>query len=105
MTQEKVGELLKSINYPGFSRDIVSFGIVKGIQVSENQITVNLAIATQNQEHINSIKNDVERVLSSETGIADIQVNFLQASDVHRTVLFTVNHSASDGTEYTVFKR
>ena len=76
MTQEHVSNLLKSINYPGFSRDIVSFGIVKAIQVSENQISINLVIATQNQEHINSIKNDVERVLSTETGIADIQVNF-----------------------------
>ena len=76
MTQEHVSNLLKSINYPGFSRDIVSFGIVKGIQVSENQILINLTIATENQEHINSIKNDVERVLSTETGIADIQVNF-----------------------------
>ncbi|MBT7376546.1 MAG: P-loop NTPase, partial [Candidatus Marinimicrobia bacterium] len=76
MTQEKVSELLKGINYPGFSRDIVSFGIVKGIQVSVNQISVNLAIATQNQEHINSIKSDIERVLSAGTGIADIHVNF-----------------------------
>tara|TARA_B110000116_G_scaffold182522_1_gene158171 strand:- start:1310 stop:2350 length:1041 start_codon:yes stop_codon:yes gene_type:complete len=76
MTQEHVSNLLKSINYPGFSRDIVSFGIVKGIQVSENQISVNLAIATQNQEHIKSIRDDIERVLTSETGITDIQVEF-----------------------------
>ena len=76
MTQEQVTDLLKSINYPGFSRDIVSFGIVKGIETSEKQILVNLSIATQNQEHINSIKTDIERVLSTETGITDIQVNF-----------------------------
>jgi ATP-binding protein involved in chromosome partitioning len=76
MTQEHVTNLLKSINYPGFSRDIVSFGIVKGIQVSENQISVNLAIATQNQEHIKSIRDDIERVLTSETGITNIQVDF-----------------------------
>ena len=76
MTQEHVSNLLKSINYPGFSRDIVSFGIVKGIQVSENQISVNLAIATQNQEHIKSIRDDIKRVLTSETGITDIQVDF-----------------------------
>jgi ATP-binding protein involved in chromosome partitioning len=76
MTQEHVSNLLKSINYPGFSRDIVSFGIVKGIQVSENKISVNLAIATQNQEHIKSIRDDIERVLTSETGITDIQVDF-----------------------------
>ena len=76
MTHEQVKNLLKSINYPGFSRDIVSFGVVKGIQVSENQISVNLAIATQNKEHINAIKTDIENVLSTETGITDIQVNF-----------------------------
>ena len=76
MTQEHVNNLLKSINYPGFSRDIVSFGIVKGIQVSENKISVNLAIATQNQEHIKSIRDDIERVLTSETGITNIQVDF-----------------------------
>jgi len=76
MTQEIVSDLLKTINYPGFSRDIVSFGLVKGIQISEKQISVNLSIATQNQEHINSIKSNVERVLSTGTGIADIQVNF-----------------------------
>ena len=76
MTHEQVKFLLKSINYPGFSRDIVSFGIVKGIQVSENKISVNLAIATQNQEHIKSIRDDIERVLTSETGITNIQVDF-----------------------------
>ena len=76
MTQEHVSNLLKSINYPGFSRDIVSFGIVKGIQVSENKISVNLAIATQNQEHIKSIRDDIERVLTSETGITNIKVDF-----------------------------
>jgi ATP-binding protein involved in chromosome partitioning len=76
MTQEQVNDLLKSINYPGFSRDIVSFGIVKGIQISENKISVNLAISTQNQEHINSIKCSIEDVLSREAGIKDIQINF-----------------------------
>ena len=76
MTHEQVKNLLKSINYPGFSRDIVSFGVVKGIQVSENQISVNLAIATQNKEHINAIKTNIVNVLSTETGITDIQVNF-----------------------------
>ena len=63
MTQEHVSNLLKSINYPGFSRDIVSFGIVKGIQSSRNQISVNLGITTQNKEHLNAIKTDIEHVL------------------------------------------
>ena len=76
MNQEQVKNLLKEINYPGFSRDIVSFGIVKEIKISENQISVNLSIATQNKDHIQSIKSAIESKLSSKTGIVDIQVNF-----------------------------
>ena len=29
-----IGELLKSIKYPGFTRDIVSFGLIKKITIS-----------------------------------------------------------------------
>ena len=60
MTQSHVSNLLKSINYPGFSRDIVSFGLVKGIQVSENQISINMAISTQNQKHTNQYRSQRE---------------------------------------------
>mgnify|MGYP006127197621 CR=1 FL=1 len=38
MNKESINKLLSEIKYPGFSRDIVSFGIVKGIKTSENQI-------------------------------------------------------------------
>ena len=31
MNKDKILELLKSIQYPGFSRDIVSFGMVRDI--------------------------------------------------------------------------
>ena len=76
MTQEEIKTLLKNVKYPGFSRDIVSFGIVKEIQVSSDQVSINLAIATQNKEHINAIKADIEHVLSTETAITEIKVNF-----------------------------
>ncbi len=75
MNQQDIKEILKKVNYPGFSRDIVSFGLVKDIQVNSNQILVNLSISTQNEEHQNAIKSDVISVLSSETEIKDIQVN------------------------------
>ena len=34
LTEERVIETLKSVKFPGFSRDIVSFGIVKSVSVS-----------------------------------------------------------------------
>ena len=33
MTADEIKERLKSVKYPGFSRDIVSFGLIKEIEV------------------------------------------------------------------------
>ena len=35
MENQKILEILKTINYPGFSRDIVSFGIIKEINFNK----------------------------------------------------------------------
>ena len=33
MNKNKILELLKTVNYPGFSRDIVSFGMVDDVSI------------------------------------------------------------------------
>ncbi len=76
MTQEKITELLKKVKYPGFSRDIVSFGIVKDVQVSEEKILINLSVTTQNSEHISLIKKDIKSVLSSKFDVNNVEINF-----------------------------
>ena len=38
MDTNKVNELLSKINYPGFSRDIVSFGMVNDIQINSDNV-------------------------------------------------------------------
>ena len=37
---------LKAVKYPGFSRDIVSFGLVKGLALDGGKVTLHLALAT-----------------------------------------------------------
>ena len=37
---------LKAVKYPGFTRDIVSFGLVKSIQIDGGEVKVQLVIAT-----------------------------------------------------------
>ena len=75
MKKEDIEKILKKINYPGFSRDIVSFGLIKKIDVDLNQIKVWLSISTKNEKHLNTIKSDIIDILKSETQIKDIQVN------------------------------
>ena len=42
MDKNKVKELLSQINYPGFNRDIVSFGMVDKIQIDSENIIIKL---------------------------------------------------------------
>ena len=43
---EQIQEALKGVKYPGFSRDIVSFGLVKDIRISGADVEVRLTLAT-----------------------------------------------------------
>ena len=92
MNQDQIKDLLKTVNFPGFSRDIVSFGMVKNISVDEGDLQVTLSAGTQNQEHLRQIKEEVYSVLTEKSGIANIQVNF-EAQTIKQTL--PVNDSAS----------
>jgi ATP-binding protein involved in chromosome partitioning len=46
MTPDSILELLKQVPYPGFSRDIVSFGLVKDVGFENGIVTVNISVQT-----------------------------------------------------------
>jgi len=63
MTKEEVFNLLKEISYPGFSRDIVSFGILKDIIINDKDILVELDIRSAENKIVVDIINSVEEKL------------------------------------------
>ena len=63
MDKDKVKEILSKINYPGFSRDIVSFGMVSGVEINPNEIVINLSITSQNSEKKSILVGDIEKKL------------------------------------------
>ena len=65
MNKEKIKKILSTINYPGFSRDIVSFGMVKSIDLSDNEIVVNLSITSQNNKKKQILVNNIEEEFSN----------------------------------------
>jgi ATP-binding protein involved in chromosome partitioning len=69
MTADEIKERLKSVKYPGFSRDIVSFGLIKEIEVDEKRTQVRLYLVTQNEEVVRQIVADVEGCLRSIPGL------------------------------------
>jgi len=46
VSEEQIRDALKSVKYPGFTRDIVSFGLVKSVNIDDGQVKVQLALAT-----------------------------------------------------------
>ena len=63
MNKDKALDILKTINYPGFNRDIVSFGMVQNVSVDGNNITVKLNINTQNEEKKRTVIELIENKL------------------------------------------
>ena len=67
MNKENVLDKLKTINYPGFSRDIVSFGMVKDVIVDEKAVTVYLNITSQNEAKKQEVVKIIKQVSVSYT--------------------------------------
>ncbi len=67
-TRNEILAALKRVRYPGYTRDIVSFGIVRDVQVTSAAVRVTLNIPTQNPETAAKIRADVERTVRELTG-------------------------------------
>src|SRR6202022_3229875 len=74
ISEEQVRDALRSVRYPGFSRDIVSFGLVKGVQIDRGEVKVQLALATNDPNIPATIKNDAERILGELNGVRSAKV-------------------------------
>lgn len=75
ITEDSVRERLSVVKYPGFSRDIVSFGLVKAIQIAGANIEVRMALATSDPEVPRAIKEQSETALRAIPGAGDIRVS------------------------------
>ena len=75
MKKSEVLTLLQAIQYPGFSRDIVSFGMVKNVDVGKDTVKIELAIKTQNDEKKKTVVDEIENKLSPYFKQVDIKIN------------------------------
>jgi ATP-binding protein involved in chromosome partitioning len=76
--QDEILNALKSVKYPGFSRDIVSFGLVKEIQANADAVSVQLQLTSASPEAAAQIKADCETALRKLPGIDKIHVEVRQ---------------------------
>ncbi len=64
LDKESVQKALGQVRYPGYSRDIVSFGLVKGIEVTlDGKVSIGLAVTSADPEIPKKLYADIEAVL------------------------------------------
>jgi len=74
LTEQLIRETLSTVKYPGFSRDIVSFGIIKAIKIEGANVTVQMSLATNDPNVPQLIKTGSEEALRGLSGIGDVKV-------------------------------
>jgi ATP-binding protein involved in chromosome partitioning len=74
VTEEKVLEVLKTVRFPGLSRDIVSFGFVKDLAVGGGNVSFRLEIITESPRAAEEIQRDATEKLRGLPGVNAVTI-------------------------------
>ena len=80
MNSDEIKNILKQIKYPGYSRDIISFGIVTNIAIENNNITISLKLNAEDKIK-SDIQNEIIRVLKQLNSSYKVFVNLEESSN------------------------
>ena len=83
LTEEQVKAALQGVKYPGYSRDIVSFGLVKEIAANNGAVSVVIQLSNAAPELVAQLKADAEQAVRA---LPEVQRVFV---DVRNTTAAT----------------
>jgi len=98
LTEEMVREALRAVKYPGFSRDIVSFGLVKEVVISGGDVRIQLAISTNEPNVAVQIRDETLKTIQGLRGVdtvnvkVDVQAAAAPTGDVGPAKIAGVRH-------------
>ncbi|HEY1081153.1 MAG TPA: Mrp/NBP35 family ATP-binding protein [Prosthecobacter sp.] len=75
-TESDIRQALTQVRYPGFSRDIISFGLVKGITIDGGKVAVEISVATRDANIPRLIHEQATDVLKKLPGVTDVRLDF-----------------------------
>ncbi len=78
LSHDDIKAALKAVKYPGYSRDIVSFGLIKDIAANNGAVTVSMQLTSANAEVAQRIKTESEHVLKALPGVNLVHVEVKQ---------------------------
>lgn len=75
-TESDIRHALSQVRYPGFSRDIVSFGLVKDIVIDGGNVLVDISLATRDPNVPRLIHEQALEALQKVSGVTDVKLNY-----------------------------
>jgi ATP-binding protein involved in chromosome partitioning len=78
--EDQIWQVLRTVKFPGMSRDVVSFGFVKGVRAEGGAVEVDLHMATANQAAASAVKAAIEKALAAQPGVARFAVRLSVAA-------------------------
>ena len=80
ISEEKIKKALEEVKYPGFTRNIVSFGMVKKLEIKDSTVDLTLGLTTSDKTVAEQIRKDIETALRKVEGIKTLNLTIaLQA--------------------------
>jgi len=77
--ENEVLSILKTVRYPGYSRDIVSFGFVKKIEVDEKgNVVISLKISSKDQSKREEILKSAKEEVQKLRWVKEVQILFIE---------------------------
>ncbi len=74
LTQQAILDALKAVKYPGYTRDVVSFGLVKSVAVNGGAASVTLQLTGGTAQIAQQIKAEAEKVLRAVKGVEHLHI-------------------------------
>jgi ATP-binding protein involved in chromosome partitioning len=74
INQDKVLEALSKVKYPGYSRNIVSFGMIKDLEVQEGRVKFTLAPSTDDPQIKEQITREARAAVEALEGVQQVVI-------------------------------
>jgi Predicted metal-sulfur cluster biosynthetic enzyme len=78
VTEEDIKRALSAVKYPGYSRDIISFGLVKHIAAKDGAVSVSMQITGGSPDVASQIKAETEAAIKALPGVKNVHVDLIQ---------------------------
>lgn len=74
LNEAAIRSALQTVKYPGFSRDIVSFGLIKEIRIRMGDVVVQMNLTTGDPKVAQQIKDEAQAVVAKIPGVTRAEV-------------------------------